>query len=108
MLTSIIARIQVAVCVEKWHPQAASFFKLINQLLAVLGLRCCAQAFSSRGEQGLLLLQSTGSRARAQWLWHMGLIAREIFLDQGSNLRTLHWQADSYPLRHQGSPATSI
>ena len=27
-----------------------------------------------------------------------------IFLDQGSNLCPLHWQADSYPLYHQGSP----
>ena len=27
-----------------------------------------------------------------------------IFPDQGSNLRPLYWQADSYPLFHQGSP----
>ena len=27
-----------------------------------------------------------------------------IFPDQGSNLCSLHWQADSQPLRHQGSP----
>ena len=27
-----------------------------------------------------------------------------IFLDQGLNLCPLHWQADSYPLYHQGSP----
>ena len=27
-----------------------------------------------------------------------------IFPDQGSNLCPLHWQADSYPLYHQGSP----
>ena len=26
-----------------------------------------------------------------------------IFPDQGSNLCSLRWQADSYPLRHQGS-----
>ena len=26
-----------------------------------------------------------------------------IFLDQGSNPCPLHWQADSQPLRHQGS-----
>ena len=28
----------------------------------------------------------------------------EIFLDQGSNPCPLHWQADSQPLHHQGSP----
>ena len=27
-----------------------------------------------------------------------------IFPDQGSNPYPLHWQADSQPLRHQGSP----
>ena len=27
-----------------------------------------------------------------------------IFLDQGSNPCSLHWQMDSYPLDHQGSP----
>ena len=27
-----------------------------------------------------------------------------IFLDQGSNFCLLHWQADSLPLSHQGSP----
>ena len=27
-----------------------------------------------------------------------------ILLDQGSNPCSLHWQADSYPLCHQGSP----
>ena len=26
-----------------------------------------------------------------------------VFPDQGSNLCSLHWQADSYPLSHQGS-----
>ena len=30
-----------------------------------------------------------------------------IFLDQGLNLCPLHWQADSQPLRHQGSPCTA-
>ena len=30
--------------------------------------------------------------------------ARGIFPDQGSNLCLLHWQADSLPLSHQGSP----
>ena len=29
-----------------------------------------------------------------------------IFLDQGSNPCPLHWQADSLPLSHQGSPPT--
>ncbi|KAJ8779522.1 hypothetical protein J1605_012406 [Eschrichtius robustus] len=31
-------------------------------------------------------------------------VACGIFPDQGSSLCPLHWQADSQPLRHQGSP----
>ena len=30
-------------------------------------------------------------------------VACGIFLDQGSNPYTLHWQADNYPLYHQRS-----
>ena len=100
--------------------------------MAVLGLHCCAWAFSSYGEQGLLfvevhrLLIAVASRCRA-WalgsqasvvvarglsscvvaraLWSAGAVvvaqglscsvACGIFLDQGSNLCHLHWQADS-------------
>ena len=36
--------------------------KFIYLFLAALGLRCCAQAFSSCGEQGLLSLWCAGSR----------------------------------------------
>ena len=34
--------------------------------------------------------------------------ACEIFTDQGSNPCLLHWQADSWPLNHQGSPLWCI
>ena len=54
-----------------------------------------------------LLLRSTGSRRAGSVV-----VAHEpscsaacgIFPDQGSNPCPLHWQADSQPLRHQGSP----
>ena len=36
--------------------------------------------------------------------WLNWPIASEIFLEQGSNPCPLHWQADSLPLAHQGSP----
>ena len=93
--------------------------------LAVLGLRCCKQAFSSCREWGLLFscgawdsLCSGFSCCRAcaaRGLWSSGsvVVARglncsvgcRIFLDQGSNPGPLHWHADSYPLHHQGSPS---
>ena len=88
--------------------------------LAVLGLRFCARAFSSCGKRGPFFiavrgpltiaaslvvehrlqtrrLSSCGSRAQL-------LVACGIFPDQDSNPCALHWQADSQPLRHQGSP----
>ena len=36
------------------------------------------------------------------------LMACGIFLDQWLNRYPLHWQADSYPLHHQESPATGF
>ena len=58
-----------------------------------------------------LLLRSTGSRRAGS-----AVVAHEpscsaacgIFPDQGSNPCPLHWQADSQPLRHQGSPVSSF
>ena len=54
-----------------------------------------------------LLLRSTGSRRAGSVVVAHGpscSAARGIFPDQGSNPCPLHWQADSQPLRHQGSP----
>ena len=52
-------------------------------------------------------LRSTGSRRAGSVVVAHGLsrsAACGIFPDQGSNPCPLHWQADSQPLRHQGSP----
>ena len=54
-----------------------------------------------------LLLRSTGSRhAGSAIVAHRPSCsaARGILPDQGPNPCPLHWQADSQPLRHQGSP----
>ena len=93
-----------------------SFF-FFNLFMVVLGLRFCARALSSCGHSssqctGLslswpLLLRSTGSRRAGSVIMAHGpscSAACGIFPDQGSNPCTLHWQADSQPLRHQGSP----
>ena len=91
--------------------------------MAVLGLRFCARAFSSCGRRGPslsqctglspswpLLLQGTGSRRAGSVAVAHGpscSAAYGILPDQGANPRPLHWQADSQPLRHQGSPLSS-
>ena len=54
-----------------------------------------------------LLLRSTSSRRTGSVIVAHGpscSAACGIFPDQGSNPCPLHWQADSQPLHHQGSP----
>ena len=54
-----------------------------------------------------LPLRSTGSRRAGSVTVAHGpscSAACGIFPDQGSDLCPLHWQADSQPLHHQGSP----
>ena len=66
----------------------------------------CAGLSSSRP----LLLWSTGSRRAGSAIVAHGpsrSVACGIFPDQGSNPCPPHWQADSQPLRHQGSPLGS-
>ena len=104
--------------------------------LTVLGLRFCARTFSRCGKRGPLfnrgarashcrglsccaglslsrplLLRSTGSRSAGSVVVAHGpscSAACGIFPDQGSNPCPLHWQADSQPLRHQGSPPWAL
>ena len=99
------------------------FFNLFIYLfLAVLGLRFCAKAFPSCGKRGPLfiavrgpltimasLVASTGSRRAGSVAVAHGpsrSAACGILPDQGSNPCPMHWQADSQPLRHQGSPGS--
>ena len=80
-----------------------------------LSLVAVSRGYSSLQCMGFSL-QSMGSRVSGlQQLQHTGLgvvapgpsgsMAYGIFLDQGSNPCPLHWQMDSKPLDHQGSPA---
>ena len=58
-----------------------------------------------------LPLRSTGSRCAGSVVVAHGpscSAACGIFPDQGSNPCPLHWQADSQPLHHQGSPMYSF
>ena len=100
------------------------FYLFIYLFMAVLGLRFCVRAFSSVASGGHsslrcvglsllwpLLLRSTGSRRAGSVIVAHGpscSAARGIFPGQGSNLCPLHWEADSQPLRHQGSPGLLI
>ena len=58
-----------------------------------------------------LLLRSTGSRRAGSVIVAHGpsrSAACGILPDQSSNPRPLHWQADSQPLCHQGSPINEL
>ena len=92
----------------------------IYLFMAVLDLRLCARAFSSCGKWGPLFIAVRGPptiaappvaehRLQTRRLSNCGSRAQSlrgtgIFPDQGSNPCPLRWQADSQPLRHQGSP----
>ena len=90
------------------------FFWLCWVFVSVPGLSLVAASgdHSSSRCAGLspsrpLLLRSTGSRRAGSVIVAHGpscSAACGILPDQGSNPCPLHWQADSQPLRHQGSP----
>ena len=81
-------------------------------VLSVLFFAVASGGHSSSRCAGLslsrpLLLWSTGSRGAGSVIVAHGpsrSAACGILPDQGSNPCPLHWQADSQPLRHQGSP----
>ena len=119
----LVSGVQQSESVIHIHISTLFFFKLINLFLylwlcwvfvSVPGpspFAACGGHSSSRCA-GLspprpLLLPSTGSRRAGSVIVAHGpscSTAREIFPDQGSNPCPLHWQADSQPLRHLGSP----
>ena len=90
------------------------YFWLCWVFVSVRGLSLVAasEGHSSSRRAGLslsrpLLLRSTGSRRAGSVVVSHGPIcsaACGIFPNQGSNPCPLHWQADSQPLRHRGSP----
>ena len=81
-----------------------------------LSLVAASRGHSSSRCAGLSLsrplpLQSTGSRRAGSVIVAHGpscSAACGIFPDQGSNPCPLHWQANSQPLRHQGSPPVLV
>ena len=90
------------------------YFWLCWVFVSVRGLSLVAASGDHSSSQcaGLSLswplsLQSTGSRCAGSVVVAHGpscSVACGIFPDQGSNPCPMHWQADSQPLCHQGSP----
>ena len=96
---------------------------VVISFLAALGPRWFVWAFSSCGEQGLLFaavhellaaVESLVMERELQGAWASVVtalrlscsVARGILPDQGLNLCPLHWEADYYPLHHQGSSSS--
>ena len=94
------------------------FYGCVRVFASVRGLSLAAASGGHSSSQcaGLslsrpLLLRSTGSRRAGSAIVAHGpsrYAARGIFPDQDSNPCPLHWQADSQPLRHQGSPCSDF
>ena len=64
---------------------------------------CCAQALEHMGFHSCSF-QALEHRRNSCGAWAQLLYARGVFPDQESNPCLLHWQADSLPLSHRGSP----
>ena len=83
-----------------------NYFRLLRVLAAVWALLLSCGGARALGMQASAAaaprLQSTGSAVVAHGLSCSA--ARGIFPDQGLNPCLLHWQVDSLPLSHQGSP----
>ena len=94
------------------------YFWLCGVFVSVRGLSLVAASRGHSSSQcaGLslsrpLLLRSTGSRRAGSVVVAHGpscSAACGIVPDQGSNPCSLHWQADSQPLHHQGSPILDV
>ena len=69
-----------------------SSFRLLTAVALSVAAAC---ELSTGGSQGLEPRLSSSA-------------ACGLFLDQGSNPCLLHWQVDSLPLSHQGSPCTDF
>ena len=105
-------------CTFFFFKKEAPFFFFNNSLFYLFIFGCVGSSFLCEGFLQLrqagasslsrpLLLRSTGSRRADPVVVTHGpscSAACGIFPDQGSNPCPLHWQADSQPLRHQGSP----
>ena len=110
-------------CLNRWRCLPHSFFKIYFVFIyfwlcwVFISVRGLSLVVASGGHSssrcaGLslsrpLLLQSTGSRRAGSVIVAHGPRCSApcgIFPDQGSNPCHQHWQADSQPLRHQGSP----
>ena len=98
----------------------AQYLQLTGSVLAAHGLSTCSSRAKYLQLTGSVLaahgLSTCSSRARYLQLTGSVLVAHRlswpaacgIFLDQGLNLCPLHWQADSYPMHHQGNPKVCI
>ena len=90
------------------------FVALLRLSLAVVSSRLLIAVAALVAKQGSKHAGFGSCSMWAQWLWLKGslivvhrlscFMSCGILLYQGSNLCPLHWWADSYPLRHQGSP----
>ena len=88
------------------------------------GLHCCPRAFSGCGARAIVCCNEWPSRCRgfschrtqdsrqagfsSCGAWALLFCHKWNLPGPGIEPVSLHWQADSYPLRHQGSPMLSI
>ena len=79
-----------------------TFGNVSSLTLAVSGLCCCVRLSLVRGARALQYWQLAGSAPVV--CGFRCSEARGVFLERGWNPCLPHWQVDSQPLSHQGSP----
>ena len=100
---NLLINLFIYIFLPRWVFVSVRGFSLVAASRGHSSSRCVGLALSQP-----LLLQSTGSRRAGSVVVAHGpscSVACGIFPDPGSNPCPLHWQADSQPLRRQGSPA---
>ena len=89
-----------------WVFLAAWAFPQLQQVGATVYFSCCgAQPLVRQGLSGCGSQLYLAHRLTTCGTWALVLRGSGTFPDQGSNLSLLHWQTDSLPLSHQGSPS---
>ena len=119
-----MVHLNLSVCFMSFVSQSWNFNSIFENIYLWLCWVFVAEpAFASCGEQGRLFVAVLGLLTAVSSLVGMSFSGRGtrllschvrascsalcgIFLDQGWNPRSLHWQVDSYPLSHQGSLTT--
>ena len=95
--------IPVSLKPKKKNPICQCWKKCVSLMLLLFNCSVMSSSFMTPWTLACQAPLSTGSLRQESWSGFYFLL-QGIFPTSASNLRPLHWQVDSLPLSHQGSP----